>query len=145
MDSTGEPMAYEIFPGNESEKLSMRPLFKKVKAFFGIQRTIMVADRGLNTSNNIDFIAGKNDRNPGEKTDFDGYVLGQSIVTGSDEFKKRTIFPKYAKKQRKDRDKAIEKANIQELHHMETPPMLNILALVRKQEKLPTIKIWSLI
>lgn len=62
-------MAYEIFPGNESEKLSMRPLFKKVKAFFGIQRTIMVADRGLNTFDNIDFIAGKNDRNPGEKTD----------------------------------------------------------------------------
>lgn len=32
MDSTNIPMAYDIFPGNESEKLSLRPLLKKTKA-----------------------------------------------------------------------------------------------------------------
>ena len=37
MDASGIPLAYELFPGNESEKLSLRPLLKKTKADFGIR------------------------------------------------------------------------------------------------------------
>ena len=57
MDSNDIPLAYNLFPGNESEKLSLRPLFKNTKAKFGLGRTIVVADRGLNTSDNIFFLA----------------------------------------------------------------------------------------
>ena len=53
MDSNDIPLAYNLFPGNESEKLSLRPLFKNTKAKFGLGRTIVVADRGLNTSDHI--------------------------------------------------------------------------------------------
>ena len=64
MDSSGIPMSYDIIPGNESEKTSLRPILKKTKADFGIDRTIVVADRGLNTSDNIFYIAGfNNDEN----------------------------------------------------------------------------------
>lgn len=87
MDSNGIPMAYDIFPGNESEKTSLRPLLKKTKAKFGIERTIVVADRGLNTSDNIYYLAGVNN----EKHNMDGYVYGQSIRGASDEFKKWAI------------------------------------------------------
>lgn len=84
MDATGIPMAYDIFPGNESEKTSLRPILKKTKADFGIERTIVVADRGLNTSDNIFFLAGKNDDADKKK---DGYVYGQSVRGADKEFK----------------------------------------------------------
>ena len=84
LDNNGIPLSYDLFPGNESEKLMMRPTLKKSKAKFGINRTIIVADRGQNTSDNTVFIAGKNDD---DHTNHDGYVYGQSIVGADKEFK----------------------------------------------------------
>ena len=155
MDGSGIPMSYDLFPGNESEKLSLRPLLKKTKAKFGIERTIVVADRGLNTSDNIYFLAGKNNKEPNP---LDGYVYGQSVRGADKEFKDWVLDPQgyqceliddvafihksrkhaktikiekdgkrnvpvhiyqkqmvyyssqYARKQRKDREKMIEKA-----------------------------------
>ena len=79
MDKIGIPLSYDLFPGNESEKLQMRPALKSTKAKYGIDRTIIVADRGQNTSDNLVFIAGKNDD---DHTNHDGYVYGQSIIGG---------------------------------------------------------------
>ena len=84
MDKNAIPMYYDLFPGNESEKLQMRPTLKKTKAKFGIERTIIVADRGQNTSDNTVFIAGKNDD---VHNNHDGYVYGQSILGADKEFK----------------------------------------------------------
>ena len=84
MDKNAIPMYYDLFPGNESEKLQMRPTLKKTKAKFGIDRTIIVADRGQNTSDNTVFIAGKNDDN---HVNHDGYVYGQSIIGADKEFR----------------------------------------------------------
>ena len=84
MDKNGIPLSYDLFPGNESEKLMMRPTLKKTKAKFNIGRTIIVADRGQNTSDNTVFIAGKNDD---MHTNHDGYVYGQSIIGTDKEFK----------------------------------------------------------
>ena len=84
MDKNAIPMYYDLFPGNESEKLQMRPTLKKTKAKFGIDRTIIVADRGQNTSDNTVFIAGKNDD---VHKNHDGYVYGQSILGADKEFK----------------------------------------------------------
>ena len=84
MDKNAIPMHYDLFPGNESEKLQMRPTLKKTKAKFGIERTIIVADRGQNTSDNTVFIAGKNDD---VHNNHDGYAYGQSILGADKEFK----------------------------------------------------------
>lgn len=84
MDKNSIPMYYDLFPGNESEKLQMRPTLQKTKRKFGIERTIIVADRGQNTSDNLVFIAGKNDD---DHTNHDGYVIGQSILGADKEFK----------------------------------------------------------
>ena len=84
MDKNSIPMYYDLFPGNESEKLQMRPTLKKAKAKFGIKKTIIVADRGQNTSDNLVFIAGKNDD---DHPNHDGYVYGQSIIGADKEFK----------------------------------------------------------
>lgn len=88
MDSCGIPLSYDLFPGNESEKTQLLPTLKKAKSKFGIDRTIIVADRGLNTSDNTVFIAGKNDD---ENTNHDGYVYGQSIIGADKEFKSWTL------------------------------------------------------
>ena len=82
MDASDIPLAYDIFPGNESEKLSLRPIVKRAKGKFGINRTVVVADRGLNTSDNIFYLAGKND-----KPNADGYIYGQSVRGADAEFK----------------------------------------------------------
>jgi len=82
MDANDIPLAYDLFSGNESEKLSLRPIVKQTKAKFNLGRTIVVADRGLNTSDNIFFLAGKND-----KINSDGYIYGQSVRGADKEFK----------------------------------------------------------
>lgn len=88
MDRTGIPLAYELFPGNDSEKIHMLPIIKRAKRDFGFARTICVADRGLNTSDNIYYLNGNNkkDNNP-----LDGYVYGQSVRGADAEFKKWAI------------------------------------------------------
>lgn len=82
MDSNDLPLAYDLFPGNESEKLSLRPIHNRTKAKFGLERTIVVADRGLNTSDNIFYLAGRND-----KEHMDGYIYCQSVRGADKEFK----------------------------------------------------------
>lgn len=84
MDKTGIPLSYNLFPGNESEKTTLRPALKETKRNFGIDRVITVADRGLNTSDNTVFIAGKNDDS---HSNHDGYIFGQSVRGADQEFK----------------------------------------------------------
>ena len=85
MDRNGIPIAYDLFPGNESEKVHMRPIIRRVKKDFEDCRVIYVADRGLNTSDNIYKINGDN---KGDNNERDGYVYGQSVRGADDEFKK---------------------------------------------------------
>ena len=82
MDSSDIPIAYDLFPGNESEKLSLLPITKRIKANCNLDRVIVVADRGLNTSDNIFHLAGRN--NIPNK---DGYIYGQSVRGADKEFK----------------------------------------------------------
>ena len=85
MDKNGIPVAYDLFPGNESEKVHMRPIIKRIKKDFEDCRIIFVADRGLNTSDNIYWINGDNKSDHNKR---DGYVYGQSIRGADAEFKK---------------------------------------------------------
>lgn len=85
MDKNGIPLAYDLFPGNESEKLHMRPIVKRLKNEFTDTRVIFVADRGLNTSDNIYYLNGDNKSHNNQR---DGYVYGQSIRGADEEFKK---------------------------------------------------------
>ena len=90
MDKTNIPLSYTLFPGNESEKDKIIPHLQQAKRDFNLKRTIIVADRGLNTSDNTLFIAHKNDD---KKTNHDGYIYGQSIIGSSKEFKEWAINP----------------------------------------------------
>lgn len=91
IDADAIPLSYGLFPGNESEKVNMLPIIKKAKSRFGLERTIVVADRGLNTSDNIFYLNGNNKK---ENNPRDSYVYGQSIRGADKEFKKWCIDPK---------------------------------------------------
>ena len=84
MDSNGIPIAYDLFAGNESEKVHMRPIINRVKKDYEDIRVIYVADRGLNTSDNIYWLNGDNKSDNNKR---DGYVYGQSIRGADAEFK----------------------------------------------------------
>lgn len=92
MDKNGIPLAFDLFPGNESEKVHMRPIINRVKTEFQSGRIIFVADRGLNTSDNIYFLNGDNKK---EHNPRDGYVYGQSVRGADAEFKKWVLSGSY--------------------------------------------------
>ena len=85
MDAKGIPMAFNTFPGNESEKTSILPAIRRLKKDYGMERVIAVADRGLNTSDNTAFLSGVNDD---DSKGHDGYVYGQSVIGADKEFRK---------------------------------------------------------
>lgn len=53
MDSLGLPMCYKLFEGNTNDCLTLRPMVQELQKNYNIGKVIVVADKGLNTGNNI--------------------------------------------------------------------------------------------
>jgi transposase len=77
MDSMGFPMCYRLFPGNTNDCLTLRPMVQELQKNYGVGKVIVVADKGLNTSNNIAYNLAIGN----------GYVLSQSIRGANKELK----------------------------------------------------------
>jgi transposase len=75
IDNMGLPISYELFPGNTNDCLTMRPILSRMKREYGIGRMIVVADKGLNTSDNIAYTLLRKD----------GYVFSQRVRGASKE------------------------------------------------------------
>lgn len=99
MDNNGIPLAFDLFPGNESEKVHMRPIINHIKNEFSDTRIIFVADRGLNTSDNIYYLNGDNKSDNNQR---DGYVYGQSVRGADAEFKQWILSGGYQKDEIQD-------------------------------------------
>jgi hypothetical protein len=69
IDQNGLPVSMSLFPGNTSDTLTLQPVMLEVKKAYQLQRLIVVADKGLNSSKNIDFICNNKD----------GYVVSQIL------------------------------------------------------------------
>lgn len=61
MDSNGLPISMSIFAGNTSESLTLQPTMKDVKQSYGLGRLVVVADKALNTSKNINMVVNNGD------------------------------------------------------------------------------------
>ena len=100
-------------------------IINRVKNEFSDSRTIFVADRGLNTSDNIYWINGDN---KGDYNPRDGYVYGQSVRGADAEFKAWVISGGYQKQELLDEEgnkiSFIHKSRIhpKELHVNVTKP-----------------------
>ncbi len=70
LDSNGMPLLHECFPGNTSDSLILRPMLEKVREYGMTEgRIIAVADKGLNSVSNIDYLCNHGD----------GYVFSQVL------------------------------------------------------------------
>lgn len=68
-DGNGVPIGYELFPGNTNDCATMLDVLSAMKRDYGVERVIAVADKGLNTSDNIAACVARGD----------GFVCSQSI------------------------------------------------------------------
>ena len=69
MDTNNIPIAMKAYPGNTSDALTLQPAMEDVKKDFHLGRLIVVADKGMNSSSNIDYICNHGD----------GYVVSQTL------------------------------------------------------------------
>jgi transposase len=78
LDKESLPIAYRIFPGNKHDSQTLMPMLTEIKKNFGAKRIIVVADKGLNSGDNIAFntVLG------------DGYIYSKSVRGASEPFKK---------------------------------------------------------
>ena len=81
LDSQGLPLAYHLFPGNQSEKPSLNPLLNRLKEDYGLGRLVVVADKGLNCGDNIAY----------QLAQGNGYIYSQSIRGADQEFKQYVL------------------------------------------------------
>jgi transposase len=81
LDRQGLPLAYHLFPGNASEKLSLNPLLSRLKEDYGLGRLVVVADKGLNCGDNIAWQVAQGN----------GYIYSQSIRGADEEFKRYVL------------------------------------------------------
>jgi len=69
VDANGLPVSMSVFPGNTSDSVTLGPAMKEVKESYRVGRLVVVADKGLNSSKNIDALV-----NAG-----DGFVFSQIL------------------------------------------------------------------
>ena len=81
MDAAGMPLAYKLFSGNTTDCTTLIPILSQIKNDYALGRIIVVADKGLNTSDNIccNLLNGN------------GYVYSQSIRGANKELKKYVL------------------------------------------------------
>ena len=69
MDSLGLPMCYKLFEGNTTDCLTLKPMVQELQKNYNVGKVIVVADKGLNTGNNIAY----------NKAIGNGYVMSLSV------------------------------------------------------------------
>ena len=83
MDTDGIPIAYKLYPGNDNDVTTLRPMLRELKTEYNMGRIIVVADKGVHSGDNIHYMKTDNDR--------DGYVLSLSVRGASEKFKKYVL------------------------------------------------------
>ncbi len=69
MDTRGIPIAYRLFPGNCVDVKTYLPAVEQIKKQFGLERIVIVADKGMNSKENI----------ARTRQNGDGYLFSQRV------------------------------------------------------------------
>ena len=77
VDRQGIPISYRLFEGNTHDSQTLMPILKAIKKQYNTKKIIVVADKGLNSGDNIAF----------NSILKDGYVYSQSVRGSSEDFK----------------------------------------------------------
>jgi transposase len=81
MDTLGIPISYKLFKCNDNDCTTLLPVLKEIRREFNLGRVIVVADKGLNTAENIYYNLKRNN----------GYVFSQSVRKANKELKKYVL------------------------------------------------------
>jgi transposase len=81
MDRNGIPVSYKLFAGNEADCMTLRPMISETARNYSLGRIIVVADKGVISSDNIWYLLSAKY----------GYVLSYSIRKSSEKFKKYVL------------------------------------------------------
>ena len=89
LDSDAIPITYRLFPGNTHDSQTMMPLMQETRKAYGLGRVIVVADKGLNSGDNVAFLMIKGD----------GFIFSQKIRGADSELQSYVFDPEgYVKK-----------------------------------------------
>jgi len=77
MDTNGIPITYDLYAGNTNDCLTYRPTFARMKKEFDLGKVIVVADKGMNTGDNILYTLSANS----------GFVFSQTARGANKELK----------------------------------------------------------
>ena len=81
MDNSGLPISYKLFEGNTPDSTTLMPALNDLKKEYNLGHVIVVADKGLNTGENIAYnILHKN-----------GYIYSQTIRGGNSDLKEYVL------------------------------------------------------
>jgi len=76
IDTESLPVAYKLFPGNTHDSQTLMPVLAEIKKQYRTKRIVVVADKGLNSGDNIVFNTGLGD----------GYIYSKSVRGASEDF-----------------------------------------------------------
>jgi transposase len=77
MDTNGIPITFDLYSGNTNDCLTYRPTFSRMKKDFNLGKVIVVADKGMNTGDNIQYTQSAKD----------GFVFSQTARGANKELK----------------------------------------------------------
>ena len=81
MDNSGLPITYKLFEGNTNDSTTLMPVLDELKDEYNFGRVIVVADKGMNTGENIAYnIIHKN-----------GYIYSQTVRGANAELKEYVL------------------------------------------------------
>ena len=86
MDKNGIPIHYELFSGNTLDKETFRDVIGEVRRNYDTNRIVVVADMGIITGDNINYLVGSRPHAP-----MNGYVLSFSVRGGTKDFKEYVL------------------------------------------------------
>lgn len=59
LDNNGIPITYELFPGNTIDQNTLVQSVDRLKELYRLEKITVVADRGLNSGSNLEYLCGK--------------------------------------------------------------------------------------
>lgn len=119
MDSNNLPIAMSTFPGNTSDSKTLQPAMEDIKKNYGLGRLIVVADKGLNSKANLDYIVNHNDGyvvsqtlkgNAGKR--YQAMMMDEDGYVGNDKFKYKMFYEDYDSSSAKSKKRIMRRRKV---------------------------------
>jgi len=90
IDKNNIPVAYQVFKGNTHDSKTLIPMIKELSEKYDVKKVIVVADKGINSENNLNFLVRETIEDD-IALGGNGYIFSQTILGGTKELKETAI------------------------------------------------------